>query len=315
MTTREIYNLAVLLGKKADLRGEAKVQKYLDRVKKSYDRLTVSEQAEFDREKLSNPYSDSHVLLDNNKGQIKKIMVGIDIGGDELLLADRLGDIDLVVAHHPLGQALGNIHDVMKLQAQIFASFGVPINVAEAVNQPRLGKVERSTTAINYHRQIDMAKLLNLDLICLHTTADNLAARYTIALVKHHQDNLETLADVMKMLKKVPEYQQAILRGFPPKIFVGNPDSSCGRVVVDFTGGTSPAKEIYQQLSQAGVGTVITMHIPEDSKEEAEKYHLNIVIADHMASDSLGLNLFLDQLEKQGVEVMTTSGLIRVKRF
>jgi hypothetical protein len=34
-----------------------------------------------------------------------------------------------------------------------------------------------------------------------------------------------------------------------------------------------------------------------------------------MASDSLGMNLFLDELEKKGIEVIPVSGLIRIKRF
>jgi hypothetical protein len=34
-----------------------------------------------------------------------------------------------------------------------------------------------------------------------------------------------------------------------------------------------------------------------------------------MASDSLGVNLFLDELEKKGIEIVPISGLTRVKRF
>jgi len=52
----------------------------------------------------------------------------------------------------------------------------------------------------------------------------------------------------------------------------------------------------------------------EEHRKEAEKAHINVVIAGHMASDSLGLNLFLDELEKRGIKVVPVSGLIRVKR-
>jgi hypothetical protein len=41
---------------------------------------------------------------------------------------------------------------------------------------------------------------------------------------------------------------------------------------------------------------------------------MNVVIAGHIASDSLGMNLFLDELEKQGIEVITCGGLMRIKR-
>jgi len=33
-----------------------------------------------------------------------------------------------------------------------------------------------------------------------------------------------------------------------------------------------------------------------------------------MSSDSLGVNLFLDELGKQGIEVVPCSGLIRISR-
>jgi len=33
-----------------------------------------------------------------------------------------------------------------------------------------------------------------------------------------------------------------------------------------------------------------------------------------MAADSIGANLYLDELEKKGIEVVPCSGLIRVKR-
>ncbi|NLC37920.1 MAG: NGG1p interacting factor NIF3, partial [Clostridia bacterium] len=64
----------------------------------------------------------------------------------------------------------------------------------------------------------------------------------------------------------------------------------------------------------AGVGTIVCMHMSEKHRKEAEKAHLNVVIAGHMASDSLGMNLFLDLLEERGIQIETCSGLYRVKR-
>mgnify|MGYP001595301178 FL=1 len=56
------------------------------------------------------------------------------------------------------------------------------------------------------------------------------------------------------------------------------------------------------------------MHAPEDHREEAKKFHINMIVAGHMVSDSIGANLFLDELEKRGIEVIPASGLIRIKR-
>ena len=48
--------------------------------------------------------------------------------------------------------------------------------------------------------------------------------------------------------------------------------------------------------------------------EAAKKAYLNVILAGHMSSDSIGLNLFLDQIEKNGVQIIPVSGVLRVKR-
>ena len=56
------------------------------------------------------------------------------------------------------------------------------------------------------------------------------------------------------------------------------------------------------------------MHVSEEHKKEAEAANVNVVIAGHISSDSIGMNIFLDELEKQGIEMIPCSGLIRIKR-
>ena len=56
------------------------------------------------------------------------------------------------------------------------------------------------------------------------------------------------------------------------------------------------------------------MHAPEDHREEAKKHHINMIVAGHMVSDSIGANLFLDELEKKGLEIIPFGGLIRYSR-
>lgn len=315
MTTQEIFDLAIRLGVVNDLRGEAEVKKYLARIAKNYNELPEKAKAEFDQEKLTNPFSDSRILTADNK-EIKKVMVGIDMEGQELLLAKQLGDIDLVIAHHPEGVALADLSDVVNLQAQVLAQYGVPINIAESLVKLRVSEVDRGISPINHNRAVDIAKVLGLNFMCVHTPADNLGANFLVKLIGEKEGELETVGDVVDLLKTIPEYQEAVKLKAGPMIFAGHRDQSCGKIVVtEFTGGTSGSKDIYEKMSQYGIGTVIGMHMSEEHRKEAEKYHINVVIAGHMASDSLGMNLFLDELEKQGIEVMPMSGLIRVKRF
>lgn len=316
MTTKQIHELAINLGIKHDLRGPERVKKNLARRRKKYEELSVKAQTEFDQDRLHNPYSDSLILVDNNKKAIKKILAGIDMEGPELLLAKTLGDIDLVIAHHPEGPALADLSDVMHLQAEVLADYGLPINIAESVTKPRISEVHRGLSPINHDRSVDIAKLLGLDFMCVHTPSDNMAAGFIIKLIEKKRKDLETVGDVMELLKTVPEYQAAAKRKVGPMIFAGQADNHCGKIVVtEFTGGTNGSKDIYEKMAQYGFGTIVGMHMSEEHRKEAEKYHINVIIAGHMASDSLGMNLFLDELEKRGVEVMVVSGLIRIKRF
>ncbi|MFH1392551.1 MAG: NGG1p interacting factor NIF3 [bacterium] len=311
MTLSQIYNLAIKMGVDSDLRGKTEVQKVLKKTKEQYQKLDQDQKSEFDSEKLINPYSDTRILFDNKKS-IKKILTGIDIGTGEMLLADKLG-CDAVVSHHPLGPALADLSDVMHLQAQVLAQYGVPINIAEGVLKERIEEVSRGTAPINHNRPVDTAKLLDINLVCVHTPCDNLAADFLDKFIKKTKP--ETVGEVVKALKQIPEYQEAVKLKAGPRIFVGAENNSAGKIVLtEITGGTEGSKEIYAKMSQAGLGTVIGMHLAEEHREEAKKAHLNVVIAGHMSSDSIGINLFLDELENRGLEVITCSGIIRIKR-
>ncbi len=313
MTTQDIFNLAIQMGILADLRGKEKVMANLEKQKKVFDKLPEDEKAEFDQDKLTNPFSDSRVLNVAEDKEIKKIMVGVDMEGPEILLAKQLG-VDLVMAHHPEGKGLAGLAEVMHLQAEVLSQYGVPINVADGLMRLRISEVDRSVNGANHNRAVDIAKLLNVNFICLHTPCDNLAARFLKNKIEK-AEGLEKVEDLMKLLKEIPEYQKAMEIGVGPKVFAGNKDNYLGKVVVtEITGGTEGSPKLYEKMAIAGIGTVVGMHQSEEHRKEAEMANINVVIAGHISSDSLGVNLFLDELERRGVEIIPCSGLIRVSR-
>lgn len=317
MNTQDIYNLAIELGIKNDLRGEKYVWRRLEKLKKKKEEMSKRELMNFDEESLSNPYPDSKILnLADENREVKKVLAGIDIESAELMYAHQRGDIDLVIAHHPEGLALADLSEVMHLQAQVLAQHGVPINIAESVIKPRISEVSRGVSPINHQRSVDFARLLDLNFICTHTPTDNMAAKFMIEAIDKEGDKLETLGELIDFLNTIPEYKEAKKLKAGPKIFAGDPERSLGKVVVtEFTGGTNGSKDVYERMSQYGIGTIVGMHMSEEHRKEAEKHHINVIIAGHMSSDSLGMNLLLDEIEKQGVEIVPISGLIRVKRF
>lgn len=313
MKTKEIHKLAVKMGMRADFRGKEGVKEVLKRRKEKYDKLSSKKKKEYDKSDLHNPYFDSRVLHISRDGEIKKVMVGIDIGPGELLMADKLGDIDLVISHHPLGKGLARLSEVMSLQADVLASYGVPINIGEALIKERMSEVARGVNAANHQRTVDAAKILGINLMCLHTVCDNLAANFLKKKVE--KEKPKRLKDLLELLKNIPEYEKAKEIGAGPKAFVGSPERRCGKIALtEITGGTEGSPKIYEKMAQAGIGTVVGMHIGKEHYEEAKKALLNVVIAGHMSSDSLGVNLFADQLEKGGVKVVPCSGFTRVSR-
>ena len=157
----------------------------------------------FDRETLTNPYSDTRILYGDGDTEVTKILAGIDIEIGEILLADRMnsnGDsIDLVLAHHPEGHALAGLHDVMHIQEGILAELGVPINVAEGILASRISEVKRALMPINHNKTVDAAKALNIPFMCVHTPADNLVTEFLNKHFSEHKpDTLDDLIDVLK---------------------------------------------------------------------------------------------------------------------
>ena len=314
MKIRDIYNLGIQIGIEADFRSKEKIESLLQRRKKKFDKLSESDKKEFDKDSLENPYSDSRILNITEDKEIKKILIGVDVDPSEILLAKELGNIDLIISHHPLGRALANLADVMELQCDILNQYGVPINIAEALMKKRISEVARGVNAANHQRTVDAARILGFNLMCLHTPCDNLSARF----LKNEIEKLDEhsrIEDLMNLMKKIPEYDKAIELGIGPKIFVGNKENRCGKIAVtEITGGTEGSPELYEKMAIAGIGTIIGMHMSEEHKKKAEESHINVVIPGHISSDSLGINLFLDELEKQGIEIIVCSGITRYSR-
>ncbi|MCX6741245.1 MAG: NGG1p interacting factor NIF3 [Candidatus Parcubacteria bacterium] len=272
MTIQQIYQLAIKMGTEADLRGKVVVGRLLARLRNKYSELSKEQKEEFDQERLTNPFSDTRILLDNKK-PIKKILTGIDMEVGEMLLADKLGDIDLVLAHHPSGVGLAGLDDVMHLQIDLLSVYGVPINIAESLIKLRIEEVSRRIAPANHNEAVDAARLLKLNFMCVHTPADNLVAAFLDRLIKKAKP--EYVEDLLKLLKNIPEYKQAMKMGAGPRLFSGRPENHGGKIALtEITGGTEGSPQIFEKLAQAGIGTVVAMHMSEEHRKEAEKAHL-----------------------------------------
>lgn len=316
MTIQQIYELAIEMGMKADPRGYDRLNSYMERARKEYEELSEKKKKFFDLESLNNPYSDTRILFGESKTRVNKLLAGIDAEAAEVLLVDRLNQkgqgVDLLISHHPSGHALASLHEVMDLQIDVYAEQGIPVNVADALFRDRMGVVQRRLNPINHTQAMDAAKLLDIPLMVIHTVWDNLGDDFMkkyIAGKEYH-----SAGDVLDHINEIPEFVESTRGKAGPLLVAGSPKSRAGKVMVNFTGGTNPPSEIYKEIAKAGVGTIIEMHVNEVDVQALKKLHVNVIDTGHMAADSIGANIFLDELEKKGVEVIPCSGLIRVKR-
>lgn len=295
MRLSQLYNRALKIGMEYDPRGK----RYLSRQFKG-----------------SNPYADSQILYGDGDRRVKNILIGIDIEVAELLLADQLRQrrgLDLVISHHPQGRALLGLFKVMHLHIQMLKNAGVSEDLASGLLEQRRQEVDRKLLGSNHTRAVDVARLLDMPFICLHTVADNLACYHIQKLIQKKSPG--SLQDILKLLDEIPEYRLAKRETAGPRIILGRPHRPTGKILVEMTGGTEGPKDVFGKLYNAGVRTLICMHLSEEHFKKVKDTNLNVIIAGHISSDNLGLNLLLDKIEKEeNFNIIECSGFRRVSR-
>jgi len=179
--------------------------------------------------------------------------------------------------------------------------------------QPRMKEVEKRVMPSNHMRAVDAAKLLDIPFMCAHTVADNHVATYLQSILDKNKDMY--VEDILKLIKDIPEYKEASRNNNPPKILLGKESNRAGKVFVDMTGGTEGPQDIFEKMAVAGIGTLVCMHLSEKHAENAERAHLNVIIAGHISSDNLGLNLLFDSVVKKfgNLKFIESSGFRRFK--
>jgi len=241
---------------------------------------------------------------------IRKVLMGVDMDTAELMLAQQLG-YDCVVSHHPRNtdvDMLGVLNDhIRKLEA-----LGVPRNKSQKLLAERKKELDYMLHVSNSRRSESAAKLLNMPFMCIHTPTDIIGE----AIVQEFLDKKfggkpeTTVQELVDALEEIGEYKNSARK---PVIRVGAKDSYAGKIYVLMSGLTGPGPKITKEYFEAGVGTLILMHIPEkDAKEIEEQGIGNVVVAGHMSSDSLGLNKIAQKWFEHGVETTMMSGIVAI---
>jgi hypothetical protein len=241
---------------------------------------------------------------------VQRVFATIDCDVADLLMA-RVLRCDTVLTHHPEGAASLHGWTVMARQVEQMVECGVPVAKAEAAIQRRMRSVELNSHTRNYARVVQAAQLVNVSLLNVHLPCDVITRRLILEKMArfNRPESRATVAEVIAALQEFPEHKLAATE---PKVRLGAPDRLAGRVAVAMAGYTNGGVEVLKAYFEAGIGTVLMMHFPEADLKEAGELKLagNLVITGHMASDSIGINVYLDELERRGLEVIRAGGII-----
>ncbi|MBF4695951.1 Nif3-like dinuclear metal center hexameric protein [Fusibacter ferrireducens] len=257
---------------------------------------------------LSEMPSDTSINVEGDS--IQKILIGIDMENPEILLAKELG-YDLVVSHHPKADtSKTDFSKVMERQIDKMVEFGVPINRAQKALSKKINTVSISNHVCNYDRVSSFAKLAGMPFMNIHMPADIIGERFVQKYLddKFEGQNKKTLEDVVSALNELDIYKNALAS---PVIRCGSGKDYAGKIAVLFAGGTNGGADVYKAYFDAGVGTIIAMHAPEDVIKAVKDQNIgNIIVAGHMASDSIGLNAIISAWKEKGLEVTKMSGIL-----
>ena len=236
---------------------------------------------------------------------INKVMIAVDVGAAELLLAKSLG-CDAVIAHHPIGVASVNFYKVFDRHVDYLTEHGVPKKVAKEAVDKLKDRVETRTHADIYGDVVGAARAMGMPLVNIHQPCDEYM-RKTI-LQKIQSGKPEYVSDIMKSVEQISEFKHAATR---VKVRYGSEKSRAGHWALVIAAGTNGGYSVAKAYFQHGVDTVIYLHVDygDLTKMKEDKLKGNLVVLGHLAGDSLGLNALADRLEDIGVECVRV-GLI-----
>ncbi|MCW3985001.1 MAG: hypothetical protein NWE91_01100 [Candidatus Bathyarchaeota archaeon] len=249
--------------------------------------------------------ADSAIYVEGK--DIKNVLFGIDADVPELLFAKQLG-YDAVISHHPKGgSAVIDFHQVFKRHIQQMIDAGIPKLEAEEAVRKKITALEVEMHTRNYNHVVDVARLLKMPYMNVHTPLDEMGRRIMALNIQHETWKDSTVEDVVSALEKLPEFKNAIT---DIKICLGKAANPAGKIVVSHGAGTNGGYEIAKTYFKHGINTLIYIHVSPGDLEKLKADGVgNLVITGHISSDSVGINPFIEELENKDVSV-TRLGIV-----
>jgi len=231
---------------------------------------------------------------------IRKVLIAIDVGTAELILARQLG-CDAVIAHHPLGVASINFHRVFDRHIHFMIENGVPRKIARQAVEKLKERVETRNHAAIYSDVIGAARALKMPLVNIHQPCDEYMRQMILHAIKSGKP--EYVSDIISSVSKIPEFRHAATK---VQVKLGSEKNKAGRWALVVAAGTNGGYHVAKAYLQHGVSTIIYLHVDfgDLMKMREEGLNGNLVVMGHLAGDSIGLNGLAELLEDLGIETI-----------
>ena len=245
-------------------------------------------------------------------GEMKRVLFGIDIDLADVMLAKELG-YDGVIGHHPIGMtAKTDFYQVLDRQLILMEEVGASREEAEAALRKRRQEIAYNAMGTNYDRNITAFNMLGLPVMNLHIVIDIITERTVRSRIypEFPEGNTKTVGDLIDTLMEFEEYRKSPIQ---PRVVIGELDNPCGMPIVAFANGTCGGPDVIRTYWKYNRDTAVYMHIPHGDVKDLrdDDNRKNLVIAGHMESDSIGINIFIDALIDRGMEVGHFNGVVR----
>lgn len=231
---------------------------------------------------------------------IGKVLMAIDVGAAELMMAKSLG-CDAVVAHHPIGAASVNFYKVFDRHVEYMTEHGVPRKIAiDAVNKLK-ERVETRNHADIYSDVVGAAEILGMPLVNIHQPCDEYMRKTIFKQIQ--SGKTELVSDIVNSISGIAEFRNAETK---VQVRFGSEKNKAGHWALVVAAGTNGGYNIAKAYFEHGVNTVIYLHVDYSDlvKMREEKLQGNLIVMGHLAGDSIGMNALGDRLEQAGVETV-----------
>lgn len=235
-----------------------------------------------------------------NGENMNKLLISVDVGIGELLLAKQL-NCDGVIAHHPLGISHLNFHKVFDRHIEFMREENISPSVADDIVSNFKKRIEIKTQSSIYQNVVDAARLLDMPLLNIHQPCDEYMRKIIVNQIESRP--YEFIHQILSSLNEIPEFYNSSTAILIP---LGSPINKTEKWKVVIAAGTNGGYAIAKEYYLNNISTIIYLHIDPTEAEKLRKEfeNRNLLVLGHLSGDSIGLNALANLIEKRNVEVI-----------